>query len=56
MIGGHMGKTLIVDLSGGQIRVEEADDALYRDFLGGYGLGARVIYGRQPGGVDPLGP
>jgi aldehyde:ferredoxin oxidoreductase len=56
MIGGHMGKILFVDLSGGQIRVEEPDDALYRDFLGGYGLGARVIYGRQPGGVDPLGP
>ena len=56
MIGGHMGKLLFVDLGGGQIRVEEPDDALYRDFLGGYGLGARVIYGRQPSGVDPLGP
>ncbi|HYU18269.1 MAG TPA: aldehyde ferredoxin oxidoreductase family protein [Chloroflexota bacterium] len=55
MIGGHMGRVLFVDLGSGQIRAEEPDDSLYRDFLGGYGFGARVIYGQQPGGVDPLG-
>ena len=56
MIGGHMGKMLFVDLGSGELRVEQPDDSLYRDFLGGYGLGARVIYNQQPGGVDPLGP
>ena len=27
-----------------------------RDFLGGYGLGARILYERMPAGADPLGP
>ena len=53
---GNMGKILFVDLSNGEIKVETPDETLYRDFIGGYGLGARIIYNRQPGGVDPLGP
>lgn len=56
MIGGHMGRILTVDVGSGAHRVEEPDEALYRDFLGGYGFGARVIFSRQPAGVDPLGP
>jgi aldehyde:ferredoxin oxidoreductase len=56
MLGGYMGKLLFVDLSKGEIKEESPDENLYRDFMGGYGLGARIIYSRQPGGVDPLGP
>jgi len=51
-----MGKILFVDLSRGQISEETPDEKLYRDFLGGYGLGARIIYSRQRAGVDALGP
>jgi aldehyde:ferredoxin oxidoreductase len=29
---------------------------VYRDYLGGYGLGARLIYDRMKPGADPLGP
>ncbi len=56
MAGGYMGKLLFVDLSTGQIKAETPEDSLYRDFIGGYGLGARILYSRQKGGVDPLGP
>jgi len=56
MLGGYMGKILLVDLSGGKLRNEELDEKLCRQFVGGYGLGARIIYSRQKGGVDPLGP
>ena len=56
MFGGYMGKLLFVDLSKGEIKEEAPDERLYRDFMGGYGLGARILYSRQPGGVDPLGP
>ena len=56
MLGGYMGRLLFVDLSTGEIREEAPDARLYRDFMGGYGLGARILYSRQPGGVDPLGP
>jgi len=56
MLGGYMGKLLFVDLSKGDIKEEVPEERLYQDFMGGYGLGARVLYSRQPGGVDPLGP
>jgi aldehyde:ferredoxin oxidoreductase len=51
-----MGKVLFVNLSTGKIKEEKPEESLYRDFIGGYGLGARILYSRQKGGVDPLGP
>jgi len=51
-----MGKLLFVDLSKGELKDEALDDKLCRDFIGGYGIGARIIYSRQKAGVDPLGP
>ena len=51
-----MGKILFVNLSTGEIKEEKPDESLYRDFIGGAGLGARILYSRQKGGVDPLGP
>ena len=56
MTGGYMGKVLFVDLSSGVIREETLDEKTRRDFLGGYGIGARILYSHQKGGVDPLGP
>jgi len=51
-----MGKLLFVNLSTGEIRDESPDESLYRDFIGGYGVGARILYSHQRGGVEPLGP
>jgi len=51
-----MGKVLFVDLSKGELKDEALDEQLCRDFIGGYGIGARIIYSRQKGGVDALGP
>ena len=56
MARGYMEKILWVDLSTGQIREEIPEERLYRDFLGGYGIGARILYSRQKAGADPLGP
>jgi len=56
MAGGYMGKILFVDLATGEIRVDTPEEQLYRDFIGGYGVGARIIYSRQKAGADPLGP
>ncbi len=53
---GYMGKILWVDLSLGKIKVEKPGARMYKDFIGGYGLGARLLYDRQKPGVDPLGP
>ena len=51
-----MDKILWVDLSSGDLREETPDESLLRDFIGGYGLGARMLYSHQKGGIDPLGP
>src|SRR5512140_2484071 len=55
-IHGYMGQLLFVDLETRSCRVEPLDEEMARDFIGGYGLGARILYERMPGGVDPLGP
>ena len=56
MARGYMGKILFVNLSTGELKDEVLEEKLCRDFIGGYGIGARIIYGRQKPGVDPLGP
>ena len=55
MLGGYAGKLLFVDLSKREIRVERPDEKLYRDFIGGNGLGGKILFNRQRAGVDPLG-
>jgi aldehyde:ferredoxin oxidoreductase len=56
MAHGFMGKILWVDLSKKELKEEALDEKLGRDFLGGYGLGARILFSHQKPGVDPLGP
>ncbi|MCJ7604807.1 MAG: hypothetical protein MUO19_02085 [Dehalococcoidales bacterium] len=56
MTGGYMGKLLFVDLTSGTIREESPDETFYRNYVGGYGIGARILYDRMKAGVDPLGP
>ncbi len=56
MAHGFMGKILWVDLSRKQLKDEPLDPKMGREFLGGYGLGARILFSRQKAGVDPLGP
>src|SRR5271157_802053 len=56
MSGGYMGRLLWVDLSTGTIREEALEERMCREFIGGYGIGARILYSRQKSGIDPLGP
>jgi aldehyde:ferredoxin oxidoreductase len=56
MAHGFMGKILWVDLSNKQVKEEALDDKIGRDYLGGYGLGAKILFDRQKPGVDPMGP
>jgi len=56
MARGFMGKILNADLSTGRLSDEALDESLARRFLGGYGLGAKLLYDRMPPGVDPMGP
>src|SRR4030042_484656 len=56
MAGGYMGKILWVNLSTGKIKPEKLDERLCRDFIGGYGIGAKILYDHMKPKVDPLGP
>jgi aldehyde:ferredoxin oxidoreductase len=56
MTGGYAGKMGFVDLTTGEIKIETLDEGLARDFIGGQGIGVRILFERQKKGVDPLGP
>ena len=56
MANSYMGNILNVDLTTGNIDTEALDENICRDYIGGYGIGARLLYDRIPAGADPLGP
>ena len=56
MGAGYTGKVLMVDLARRNAETLELGDDVYRNFLGGYGLGARILFDHVPKGADPLGP
>ncbi|MGB9723696.1 MAG: aldehyde ferredoxin oxidoreductase family protein [Chloroflexia bacterium] len=56
MAYGFWGRVLWVNLSTREVREEALPEAVYRRFLGGYGLGVSLLYERMPAGADPLGP
>jgi len=56
---GYRGRWARLDLTNRTIKVEEADPALYRDYVGGRGVQARLLYEhlQKTGPLeDPLGP
>jgi aldehyde:ferredoxin oxidoreductase len=56
MASGYVGKILNVDLSTGTLAEESLDDVICREYIGGYGTGAYLLYQRMAAGVDALGP
>ncbi len=56
MKGGYAGKLLFVDLTKGTCEERSLSEELARDFVGGYGIGARLLYDTMKPGDDPLGP
>ena len=55
MSNGYAGRLLFVDLTAGLIEEESLPDEVCRMFLGGAGLGAKILSERMKPGVDPLG-
>ena len=55
-MNGYMGRILWVDLTAGTVEATPLDEDLCANFIGGYGLGARLLLDRIPAGADPLGP
>jgi aldehyde:ferredoxin oxidoreductase len=53
---GFHGKVLFVDLTAKTHHVEAIDPSVYRQYLGGYGLGAWLMWKHFPAGTDALAP
>jgi len=47
-LGGYMGKILRVDLTNERLTDEKVDEATLRKFLGGTGLGTKIMYDEVP--------
>jgi aldehyde:ferredoxin oxidoreductase len=56
MRGGYFGQALWVNLAEKQARVEPLDPQLAADYVGGRGLGTRILYDLLTPGTDPLSP
>ena len=53
---GVWGKILCVDLTNHTSHIENIDENLYEQYLGGAGLAAKLLYDRTDAQTDPLGP
>ncbi len=53
---GYMGKILRVDLTSGKWKEVPLNPKLAQDYIGGTGLGDRIIYDEVPPETDPLSP
>ncbi|MGI6703729.1 MAG: aldehyde ferredoxin oxidoreductase family protein [Clostridia bacterium] len=56
MKGGYWGRVLRINLGDGRVWEEAPNEALYRQYIGGSGVGARFLYDLTGGDTDPLGP
>ena len=55
-MNGYAGKMLFADLTEGKLWEEELTEELAKNYIGGYGLGAKILFDRMKPGCDPLGP
>ncbi len=56
MLKGYTGKILRANLTTGVCTAENIDPTAAREFVGGVGYGAEILYRELEAGVDPLGP
>ena len=53
--GGYHGKLLRVNLTTREINIEDIPEKTLIDYVGGRGLGTKLMYDETPKGTDPLG-
>ena len=56
MLRGYVGKLLRVNLTSDEFRVEQLQEDLARNYLGGSGIAARILYDNLDPMVEPLSP
>ena len=53
---GYAGQILFIDLSDGSLKRKKLPEKVYRDFVGGYGITAKILHEDFKPKADPLGP
>jgi len=53
---GYAGKQIRIDLDRWEAQIEDVPPELSRNFLGGVGYAAKILYDELKPGIDPLGP
>ncbi len=53
---GVLNRIAWVDLTSQSITIEEPGETIYKNYLGGYGIGAFYLYHRQPAKAEAMGP
>ena len=53
---GYTGKILHVNLTTGDLTIEEPEEKFYRTYMGGSAMGMHYLLKEMPAGADPLGP
>ena len=53
---GWIGEILRVDLTSGKVSIEELDENFAKKFVGGRGLGVKILYDELEPKIDPLSP
>ncbi len=56
MLGGYMGKFLRIDLTKKEITLKKFDEKILKKYIGGSGLGVKILYDETDENTDPLGP
>jgi aldehyde:ferredoxin oxidoreductase len=54
--GGYYGRYLVVDLKNKTWQAEDLPEDIMTEYLGGRGIGTKLLYDLQEGKVDPLSP
>ena len=56
MLGGYQGKIFTINLNSRTITEEFFHEEILKEYLGGSGLAAKILYDRTDAATDPLGP
>ncbi|MFW6139254.1 MAG: aldehyde ferredoxin oxidoreductase N-terminal domain-containing protein, partial [Spirochaetota bacterium] len=56
MIHGYHNRIVEIDLSSRKIHERSFSKDFWQDYIGGTGLGAKLLYEELPSGTGPLGP
>lgn len=54
MLGGYIGKYLRVNLKNGEIKVNQNDQDMLKEYIGGTGIAARILFDEVSEEVEPL--